>query len=654
METFSGSETSVLSKKEHTTHVENQRTGIDGAIESAKKALLSDQKEDGHWCYELEADATIPAEYILMMHFVDEVDEELEKKIAVYLRRNQNDEGGWPLYYGGETDISCSVKAYYALKIAGDDLCASHMRKARERILELGGAARSNVFTRIMLAQFEQIPWRGVPFIPVESMLFPKWFFFHLSKVSYWSRTVMVPLFILYSKRATAINPRNVQVQELFTTPPDEEKNYFPTWSTLNKIILGFERVGYTLQGLIPQFVTDIATKKAEKWLTERLNGKSGLGAIFPAMVNAFEALKVLGYPDHHEYVETAREALKLLVVEKTEEAYCQPCVSPVWDTLLSTCALQHTGDEDTIEAEEKALNWLKDRQLTDEYGDWKDDHPDLEGGGWPFQYANDHYPDLDDTAFAAYAFFNTNNSDGTDYERTIERAATWLKGMQSTNGGFAAFDSDNEYYYLNEIPFADHGALLDPPTADVSARCLMFFGQIVDDYPELQPVIDRTIAYLNAEQEDDGSWFGRWGTNYIYGTWSVLFGFEQVGIKNDDQRVVKAVNWLKSKQRDDGGWGEDNWSYHEPETRGEASKSTSFQTAWALLGLMAAGEADSDAVTRGIEYLVEAQAEDGFWYDNEYTCPGFPKVFYLKYHGYNKYFPLWALARFRAETGNS
>jgi len=626
---------------------------LEKAIDDAKNALINDQNSDGHWCYELEADATIPAEYILMMHFVDEVNTGLEQKIAVYLRRNQNKEGGWPLYYGGKTDLSCSVKAYYALKIAGDDPDEEHMKKARETILKLGGAAKSNVFTRIMLAQFDQIPWRGVPFIPVETMLFPRWFFFHLSKVSYWSRTVMVPLFILYSKRATAINPRNVHIQELFTTPPDEETDYFPTWSTLNKIILGLERIGYTLQPLIPRFLTDIATKKAEKWFVERLNGESGLGAIFPAMVNAYEALKVLGYPDSHEYVKTAKKALDLLVVEKTDEAYCQPCVSPVWDTLLSVCALQHIEDDKGSNvAAEQGLAWLKERQLTDEYGDWKDDHPDLEGGGWPFQYANDYYPDLDDTAFAAYGFYNS--AEREQYSETIERAAKWLKGMQSGNGGFAAFDSDNEYYYLNEIPFADHGALLDPPTADVSARCLMFFGQIVDDYPDFKPIIDKTVSYLTSEQEEDGSWFGRWGTNYIYGTWSVLFGFEKIGIDKSDPRIAKAVYWLKSKQQPDGGWGEDNWSYHDPATAGEAQNSTSFQTAWALLALMAVGETKSEAVKRGIRYLVDTQDKDGFWYEPDYTCPGFPKVFYLKYHGYNKYFPLWALARYHQEMNNS
>ena len=623
--------------------------GLKKAILSAKDALLTDQNDDGHWCYELEADATIPAEYILMMHFVDEIDEDLQDKIAVYLRRNQNEEGGWPLYYGGETDISCSVKAYYALKIAGDDPNEEHMKKARDLILDMGGAARSNVFTRIMLAQFEQIPWRGVPFIPVETMLFPKWFFFHLSKVSYWSRTVMVPLFILYSKRATAENPKNVDVQELFTVPPEEENDYFPTWSTLNKIILILERIGYKFQGLIPEFVTRKAMKKAEQWFTERLNGTSGLGAIFPAMVNAYEALKALGYPDDHEYVVTAKKALDNLVVEKVDEAYCQPCVSPVWDTLLSTSALQHVDEEqETLNAIERGLEWLKERQLFDEYGDWKDEHPDLEGGGWPFQYANDHYPDLDDTAFAAYSFWESPYSE--DHRFNVERAARWLDGMQSTNGGFAAFDSDNEYYYLNEIPFADHGALLDPPTVDVSARCLMLFGDIVDEYPEFEPTIEKTISFIFDRQKEDGSWFGRWGTNFIYGTWTVLFGLEQVNIPSSHPRVRKAVEWLKSKQREDGGWGESNWSYHDPATRGEAPFSTSFQTAWAVLGLMAAGEVESDEVKRGIEYLISNQSQDGFWYEPQYTCPGFPKVFYLKYHGYNKYFPLWALGRYRQE----
>jgi len=619
------------------------------AITKAQHAIITDQNKDGYWCYELEADCTIPAEYIMMMHFMDEIDEDLQEKMAVYLRRRQNDEGGWPLFYGGHTDLSCTVKVYYALKMAGDDIHEPHMKKAREKILSMGGAAKANVFTRIALALFEQIPWRGVPFIPVEIMTFPRWFPFHLQKVSYWSRTVMVPLFILCSLKAKARNPHNIDVQELFVTPPEEEKNYFKIRSVMNGFIFFLERIGFRLEPFVPDKLRNYAIKKAERWFTERLNGEDGLGAIFPAMVNAYEALDLLGYPEDHPYRKTAKKALEKLLVVREQEAYCQPCLSPIWDTLLIAGAFQEDSrmEPEVNDSLNEAAEWLIDNQLKDEPGDWREYRPGLDGGGWPFQFKNDYYPDLDDTAFAAYVLHKI---DMEKYKENVLRAARWLKGMQSGNGGFAAFDADNTYYYLNEIPFADHGALLDPPTADVSARCVMLFGLLTEDHPEYREPMKQCISYLFDEQESDGSWFGRWGTNYIYGTWSVLVALEAAGIPSQHPRIRKAVKWLKKKQRPDGGWGEDNWSYHDPDTRGEGGRNTSFQTAWALLGLMAAGETESEAVQKGIEYLLTSQNEQGLWDDPEFTAPGFPKVFYLKYHGYSKYFPLWALSRYQSE----
>lgn len=620
---------------------------VKAAIAQAREALLALRKEDGHWCFELEADCTIPAEYIMMMHFIGEIDEALEQKIAVYIRRRQNEEGGWPLYRGGLTDISCTVKSYYALKLVGDHPDEPHMLKAKRAILSRGGVAKSNVFTRIALAMFEQLPWRGAPFIPVEIMLFPLWFPFHLRKVAYWSRTVMVPLFILCSYRAKAKNPKQIHIPELFTVPADKEKTstYFPIRSGLNRAILFLERIGFRLQSLIPKGLRKMATKRAEAWFVKRLNGTSGLGAIFPAMVNAYEALLLLGYDKEDPKVKTAREAIDKLLVIKEDEAYCQPCVSPVWDTLLATCALQEAGEAN--QAIEKALDWLQVRQLLTQPGDWSEYRPKLRPGGWPFQYENDFYPDLDDTAFAAFAMQRTQND---KYKENILRAAEWLEGMQSTNKGFAAFDADNTYYYLNEIPFADHGALLDPPTSDVSARVVMFFGTIQKEHPEYLTSMNKCLAYLTEEQEADGSWFGRWGTNYVYGTWSVLMAFETAGIPKNDPRIRRAAAWLKKVQRPDGGWGEDNDSYEPFKMPGQGYNSLAAQTAWALLGLMTAGETHSEEVKRGIEFLLKKQAEDGLWYDPEYNAPGFPRVFYLKYHGYDKYFPLWALARYRNE----
>lgn len=623
----------------------NSQQLLDRAIRKARIALLKDQHDDGYWCYPLEADCTITAEYIMMMHYMDEIEPVLQSKMAVYIRNRQNSEGGWPLFFNGSSDLSCSVKAYFALKLAGDDPNQEHMRKARKLILSLGGAARCNVFTRIALAMFQQLPWRGVPFIPVEIMLLPKWFPFHLLKVSYWSRTVMVPLFILCSLKARARNPEGIDIKELFTTPPDQEKKYFEVRSPLNRLVLALERVGFRLESLIPDAMRTKALKKAENWMVERLNGTSGLGAIFPAMINAYEALDILGYSTEHPYRKDAKSALEKLLVIGPEEAYCQPCVSPVWDTLLSVCALQETGDVDqhTI----RGLDWLKKEQLLTNNGDWSFSRPHLEGGGWPFQFKNDHYPDLDDTAFVGYAMLRSGNK---EYLHNIKRAARWTAGLQCRNGGFAAFDVDNTHYYLNEIPFADHGALLDPPTSDVSGRCLMFLGLLKDD-PYFNEVCDQCYNYILQEQEPDGSWFGRWGTNYIYGTWSVLIALESYGIDKNHHTIRKAIIWLKSKQRSDGGWGEDNYSYHDPCYSGKAEKSTSFQTAWALMALLSAGDNNSEALQKGVGYLIRHQTDNGFWSDPEFTAPGFPKVFYLKYHGYNKYFPLWALARYRNEV---
>ena len=535
------------------------------------------------------------------------------------------------------------------MKLAGEDTNSPHMVRAREQILSRGGAAKSNVFTRIALAMFEQIPWRGVPFIPVEIMFLPRWFPFHLSKVSYWSRTVMVPLFVLCSLKAKAINPTKAGITELFITPPDQERNYFQVRSSLNKVVLFFERIGYRLEGLIPNWIRRKALGRAEKWIVERLNGESGLGAIFPAMVNAYEALAQLGYPSDHKYRRDAKKALQKLLVITENDAFCQPCVSPVWDTLLATCALQEASG--ATNAISKALGWLKEEQLLEAYGDWKSNHPKLMGGGWPFQFNNDHFPDLDDTAFAAFSLARTGDP---KFQNSMIRAADWLVGLQSKNGGFGSFDADNTYYYLNEIPFADHGALLDPPSSDVTGRCLMFLGVIADQHPTYKHACKEAIRYLSNEQEADGSWFGRWGTNYIYGTWSVLVAFESCGMDKQDPMIQKAVIWLKEKQRYDGGWGEDNYSYYDRVFAGNADRSTSFQTAWALLALMSAGEIHSGSVKRGIEYLLRNQEKNGSWNDPEFTAPGFPKVFYLKYHGYNKYFPLWALARYRNEcTGD-
>ncbi len=615
---------------------------LDEAIDNAVDALKADQHGSGYWCYEFEADCTIPAEYILMMHFMDEVDAGLEEKIGVYLRNHQDERGGWPLYLDGEADLSCTVKCYYALKLIGDDPHAEHMLAARDLILAMGGAAHANVFTHITLALFAQIPWDAVPFIPVEIILLPKWFPFHLSKVSYWSRTVMVPLFILCTLKPQAANPRKVDVSELFVIPPFEEQDYFPVRSGLNRCFYYLDQVGRYLEPLVPGFIRARAIRKAREWFVERLNGDAGLGGIFPAMANAHEALRSMGFGPEHPLREQTRAALCGLLVVKETQAYCQPCLSPVWDTGLAALALQEAvgGDDTDVR---RALNWIAPLQLLNHPGDWRESRPALRGGGWAFEFRNDHYPDIDDTPVVAWAMLN---SDGVEFSANIERAAEWICGMQSHNGGWASFDVDNTCYYLNEIPFADHGALLDPPTVDVTARCIGFLSKL--DRERFRRQIDRGLAFIRSEQQPEGCWFGRWGTNYIYGTWSVLMALEMAGESPQQAYIQRAVAWLDSVQRDDGGWGETNYSYFEPREKGKHDKSTSVQTAWAVMGLIAAGQGNSKSVQGGIRYLLGQQNNAGLWFDRGHNAPGFPRVFYLKYHGYDRYFPLWALARYR------
>jgi len=625
-------------------------SSLESAIKCAQQRLLSLQHEDGYWVFELEADCTIPAEYIMMMHYLDDIDSELQEKIAAYLRARQSQDGSYPLFYGGVGDISCSVKVYYALKMAGDAETAPHMQSLRNYILSQGGAAKSNVFTRIALAIFEQVPWRAAPFIPVEIMLLPKWFPFHIDKVSYWSRTVMIPLFILCTLEAKAKNPHKINILELFITPPDDERHYFPERGLLNKFFLFLDYIGRKSRCIVTKKMHQRAIEKATNWFTERLNGEDGLGAIFPAMVNAYQAMLLLGMPKDHEQVITARKAIDNLLVIKTNEAYCQPCLSPVWDTGLSLLALQESNLEDSKAQREKAYSWLKRKQLSDEAGDWRVHRPNLEGGGWAFQHTNPHYPDVDDTAVVAFGMA-TSGLDNMD--ESIHRATRWIVGMQDKAGGYGAFDVDNTHYYLNEIPFADHGALLDPPTADVSARCVMLMAKVAQDHAEYLPAFDRCISYLRNEQEKNGSWFGRWGSNYIYGTWSVLMALEQTNIAKSDPLYSKASTWLKTIQHADGGWGEDNQSYFDESFSGSFHSSTVSQSAWAILALIAAGEVSSEAVKKGVAYLLSQQASNGLWNDDYHNAPGFPRVFYLKYHGYAKFFPLWALARYRNELNN-
>jgi squalene-hopene/tetraprenyl-beta-curcumene cyclase len=616
---------------------------LDRAVDGARDALLKRQKHDGHWVFELEADATIPAEYVLLEHFLDRIDPALEEKIAVYLRQTQAAHGGWPLFHDGAFNLSASVKAYFALKMIGDDPAAPHMARARAAILAAGGAERTNVFTRAQLALFGEVPWRAVPVMPVELVLLPRWFPFHLDKISYWSRTVLVPLTVLMARKPRARNPRDVHVPELFRTPPEQVRDWIrgPYRSGWGKF---FKRLNAALQVVEPLFPATLR-RRAEAWavdfVIERLNGEDGLGAIYPAMANSVMMFDSLGYPPDHLAAATAWASVRKLLVVEPDRAYCQPCLSPIWDTGLAGHAIAEAEGAASLPVA-LASDWLRGKQVLDVVGDWARARPHAVPGGWAFQYENAHYPDVDDTALVGMLLHRQGDPAHAD---SIARARDWVVAMQCRGGGWGAFDADNDKMFLNHIPFADHGALLDPPTADVTARCVSFLAQI--GMAPSDPVIARALAWLRAEQEPDGSWFGRWGTNYIYGTWSVLCALNAAGVATDDPAMRRAVGFLLDTQRDDGGWGEDNESYADA-PRGRYDRSNPSQTAWALLGLMAAGEADHPAVARGIAWLAQTQRADGEWEEKPYTAVGFPRVFYLRYHGYRLFFPLMALARYR------
>jgi squalene-hopene/tetraprenyl-beta-curcumene cyclase len=616
---------------------------LDDSVARARARLLREQKPDGHFVFELEADATIPAEFVLLTHFLDRPDPALEQAIAAYLRRIQGDHGGWPLFHDGAFDISASVKAYFALKMIGDDPETPHMARARAAILAAGGAERSNVFTRAQLALYGEVPWRAVPVMPVEIMLLPRWFPFHLDRVSYWSRTVLVPLLVLMALRPLARNPRAIHVPELFRTPPDQVTDWIrgPFRSAWGHVFKHLDRALRLAEPLFPAAARQRAIARAVDFVIPRLNGDDGLGGIYPAMANAMMMFDTLGYKPDHPHAAICWQALRKLLVIRDDEAYCQPCLSPVWDTGLAGHALAE-AEGNTAAPVTAANAWLRTKQVNDLVGDWEAARPGVPPGGWAFQYENAHYPDVDDTALVAMLL---HREDPDAHADAIRRARDWVIGMQSRDGGWGAFDADNTHHYLNHIPFADHGALLDPPTADVTARCVSFLAQIGE--PLDSPPLARAITWLRREQEPNGAWFGRWGTNYIYGTWSVLCALNAAALPHDDPAIRRAVAFLLATQRDDGGWGEDNASYADAPP-GHHTVSTPSQTAWALLALMAAGEAEHPAVARGIAHLSATQSPDGGWEEAPYTAVGFPRVFYLRYHGYRLFFPLLALSRYR------
>ncbi|MBM4125607.1 MAG: squalene--hopene cyclase, partial [Nitrospira sp.] len=575
-----------------------QSESVDEAVRRSQSWFLSRQHpHEGYWVAELEADTTLTSEYLMLRRFLGLVDPERERKAVRYLRVMQLPEGGWPIYYGGPCEISASVKAYFALKLSGVSAEEPFMLRAKEAIRARGGVVAANVFTKITLALFDQYDWRGVPSMPPEIILFPKRFYFSVYALSYWSRVVLIPLLIIFTHRPVCRIPREQGIDELFVQPREQVAfNKVPpfkkdaAWFTWRNFFITLDR-GLKLYDRMPiRALRNAAVRKAAEWMMAHVQGSGGLGAIYPAMANSVVAMRCLGYGvDHPSVVKALREIEDLEVYdtvkdgrEAAETLHLQPCFSPVWDTALLINALVEAGLPSQHPALHKAATWLKSRQAT-AVGDWKISSPQAEPGGWYFQFENELYPDVDDSAVVLMALAKLRSND-PQMQQTVARGYRWVMAMQSSDGGWGAYDKDNNRMVFNHIPFADHRALLDPSTADVTGRCLELLGTL--GYDRTHPAAGPALAFLRREQEADGSWFGRWGVNYIYGTWSVLAGLQAIGEDMTSPYVRRAVAWLESKQNPDGGWGESCLSYAESSTAGQG-ESTPSQTAWALIALL-------------------------------------------------------------------
>lgn len=626
--------------------------GVEKAIHRTQEYVLSIQHPLGYWIGELEADSTLTSEYLMLRRFLGRVDQNLERKAANYLRAKQLPDGGWDLFPGSPSDISATVKAYFALKLVGHGPDEPFMAKARENILAKGGVTKANVFTKITLALFGQYDWRGIPAMPIEIMLLPRQSYFNIYEVSYWSRTVIVPLCILMDLKPVCRIPEAARIDELYVPSRAAADLRFPLGDQLiswKNFFIGLDRLLPNLENWAPRPFRARARQRALAWTLTRM-GPGGLGGIYPAMANAVMALHTLGYSEDHPKMAEGWKEIELLGIEEADTFRMQPCLAPIWDTSLAMNALVESGLPANHPALLNAAAWLVQGQIL-RRGDWQVKRPNLPAGGWPFQFRNDFYPDTDDTAMVLMALKKVRLPDRTDIRQIIKVGLGWFLGMQSESGGWGSFDADNTRFLLNHIPFADHGALLDPPTEDLAGRGLETLGTYGET--AAHPEAARALAFIKETQCADGSWYGRWGVNYIYGTWSVLRGLQAIGENMNAPYVRRAVRWLEEHQNVDGGWGETLLSYADPALAGKG-ESIPSQTAWALLGLLAAGEARSPAVARGIRYLVETQRPDGSWDDPRWNGTGFPRVFFLKYHLYPVYFPLWALGVYREALSRS
>jgi squalene-hopene/tetraprenyl-beta-curcumene cyclase len=617
---------------------------ISEAIKKTQSYYINEQHQDGYWWYELESNVTITSEYLMLLYFLGIRDEKKYRKIVHHILKNQRLDGTWSLYWGGQGDLSTTVEAYFALKLAGLPADDPRLRKAKEFILEQGGVEASRVFTKIYLALFGEYDWKAIPSIPPGLIFFPTWFPINIYNFSSWARSTIVPLSMIVDIKPFRPIPDNAKIRDLFKAP-NKVSSIIPgrlprhSWKRLFVLM---DRLIKITEGLSIRPWRAIALKNIERWILEHQESSGDWGGIQPAMINSILALASLDYQLSDEAVRKGLEALERFIIEDEKELVLQSCISPIWDTALTALALIYSGIESDNPSIVKACRWLASKQIF-QNGDWTMKRPDLKPGGWAFEFENNWYPDIDDTSVVLLLLNKYRNKEVIKSEN-LEAGLNWVIGMQGKDGGWGAFDVDNNLKILNYLPFGDLEAMIDPSTPDLTGRVLELLGSIGYKFSDRR--VKRAIEFIKKTQETDGSWWGRWGVNYIYGTSTVLVGLESTEEDMTKPYIKKAVSWLKANQNPDGGWGESCESYRNStlKCRGE---STPSQTSWALLGLIAAGEVTSKEVMKGIKYLLGMQQTDGTWDEKCFTGTGFPKYFFIRYHNYRNCFPLIAFGKF-------
>ena len=619
--------------------IDDLASRVAAASDAARKYLFSRQDKEGYWCGELEADTTLESDYILLHTLLGTGNQERFQKCCNWILRHQNEDGGWGIYVNGPSNVSASVKAYFALKLTGYSPDHPALARARKKILELGGVTEVNTFTKIYLCFLGQYDYDAVPAIPPEIVLFPNWFWFNIYEISSWSRAILVPLSIAYAKKPLKKIPDEMGVEELFVGGRDKSRMHLH-WSkklvSWRNFFLVLDRLTHWFEMVHVRPLRWLALKRAEKWMLERFEMSDGLGAIYPSMLNAIIALRCLGYSLDDPQVIRALDELEKLGIEEGDTFRMQPCKPPVWDTAYALYALGESGIPATDPRLVKCADWILQKQVRT-VGDWKIKNKQGQPGGWYFEFNNEFYPDVDDSAMVCLALSRVEHPNGRYQRESVQRAIDWIFSMQCKNGGWASFDKDNDRMVFQYVPFADHNAMLDPATVDITGRMLEMLATY--GYDETDPAVKKRIKFIRDEQEPDGSWFGRWGVNYIYGTMQVLRGLEAMEVDHHEPYMQQGAEWLRMVQNPDGGWGETCESYDDPTKRG-VGPSTPSQTAWAIMGLLAANDTRSDSVARGVAYLLRTQKKDGSWDEPYTTGTGFPRVFYLVYHVVSKLFP--------------